>query len=390
MRARRLRPHRRGVVPHRPTRTPREPRLRGRPRTALACSTEPAAIAGGCHWPVSELRRRRAAVARAAHAGRPRRRTQSRFDVVLGSRRHAPVARRGATAAASADRLGPAVWYDTVFRDWVVQLPWIGPGDGAILPLEIRWFDALPRRRVPRRRRSRLLRRRLRAAADGLANRSPAMASPTGAPAPGSGTVDRAGVDARPVRLHRTPLAVRALAARGVARLVRGEPGAFALTGNWAGGGAIVGCNPLMTADADCGPVRADRRAADGRRQRSRWARAARTAASGEAVGGGWFGWFGYRLGRRIEVLPETGRPDRSRSPSSRSPTTTICCASTRTGGGGSRHLSATGVRRGVDGRRARLTALLHAGPTEQSRVRPAATAVAERRRRRTSPRRDR
>jgi hypothetical protein len=36
----------------------------------------------------------------------------------------------------------PSVWYDTVLRDWVVQLPWIGPGDGAILPLEIRWFDA--------------------------------------------------------------------------------------------------------------------------------------------------------------------------------------------------------------------------------------------------------
>jgi hypothetical protein len=36
----------------------------------------------------------------------------------------------------------PRVWYDTVLRDWVVQLPWTGPGDGAILPLEIRWFDA--------------------------------------------------------------------------------------------------------------------------------------------------------------------------------------------------------------------------------------------------------
>lgn len=36
----------------------------------------------------------------------------------------------------------PSVWYDTTVRDWVVQLPWIGPGDGAISPLEIRWFDA--------------------------------------------------------------------------------------------------------------------------------------------------------------------------------------------------------------------------------------------------------
>lgn len=36
----------------------------------------------------------------------------------------------------------PTVWYDTVLLDWVVQLPWSGPGAGAILPLEIRWFDA--------------------------------------------------------------------------------------------------------------------------------------------------------------------------------------------------------------------------------------------------------
>jgi hypothetical protein len=37
---------------------------------------------------------------------------------------------------------GPSVWYDTVLGDWVVRPPWIGPGEGAILPLEIRWFDA--------------------------------------------------------------------------------------------------------------------------------------------------------------------------------------------------------------------------------------------------------
>jgi len=35
-----------------------------------------------------------------------------------------------------------SVWYDTVLGDWVVRLPWTGPGEGAILPLEIRWFDA--------------------------------------------------------------------------------------------------------------------------------------------------------------------------------------------------------------------------------------------------------
>jgi hypothetical protein len=36
----------------------------------------------------------------------------------------------------------PTVWYDTVLGDWVVRLPWAGPGKGAILPLEIQWFDA--------------------------------------------------------------------------------------------------------------------------------------------------------------------------------------------------------------------------------------------------------
>jgi hypothetical protein len=33
----------------------------------------------------------------------------------------------------------PSVWYDTLLSDWVVQLP---HGAGAILPLEISWFDA--------------------------------------------------------------------------------------------------------------------------------------------------------------------------------------------------------------------------------------------------------
>ena len=36
----------------------------------------------------------------------------------------------------------PAVWYDTVLCDWVVQLPWPGLTGGALLPLEINFFDA--------------------------------------------------------------------------------------------------------------------------------------------------------------------------------------------------------------------------------------------------------
>jgi hypothetical protein len=36
----------------------------------------------------------------------------------------------------------PAVWYDTLLCDWVVQLPLQGLTGGALLPLEINFFDA--------------------------------------------------------------------------------------------------------------------------------------------------------------------------------------------------------------------------------------------------------
>ena len=36
----------------------------------------------------------------------------------------------------------PAVWYDTLLCDWVVQLPCEGLTGGALLPLEINFFDA--------------------------------------------------------------------------------------------------------------------------------------------------------------------------------------------------------------------------------------------------------
>ena len=36
----------------------------------------------------------------------------------------------------------PAVWYDTVLSDWVVRLPLGGSNAGAVLPLEITWFNA--------------------------------------------------------------------------------------------------------------------------------------------------------------------------------------------------------------------------------------------------------
>jgi hypothetical protein len=34
------------------------------------------------------------------------------------------------------------VWYDTWLEDWVVRLPCGGSGYGALMPMEIRWYDA--------------------------------------------------------------------------------------------------------------------------------------------------------------------------------------------------------------------------------------------------------
>jgi para-aminobenzoate synthetase/4-amino-4-deoxychorismate lyase len=74
---------------------------------------------------------------------------------------------------------------------------------------------------------------------------------------------------------------------------LRGEPWPFALTGRWAGGGAIVGAAPREVVE-DGGFDVLDRV----------------PPARGEAVvGGGWFGWLGYGLGARVERLPP--RPPR-------------------------------------------------------------------------------
>jgi anthranilate/para-aminobenzoate synthase component I len=82
-----------------------------------------------------------------------------------------------------------------------------------------------------------------------------------------------------------------------VLRALAGRPGCFALSGHWAGGGAIVGSDPLVVAEPDADPFSTldALPVVD-----------AGTAAGGTgAVGGGWFGWLGYRLGRRVERLPE-------------------------------------------------------------------------------------
>ena len=93
-------------------------------------------------------------------------------------------------------------------------------------------------------------------------------------------------------RLTRTALDWSLSAAQG-ALLVRDDARPFALIGRWAGGGALIGSEPVRVAGAgddpfallDELPRRAARERADG------------------AVGGGWFGYLGYGLGRRIEPV---------------------------------------------------------------------------------------
>jgi anthranilate/para-aminobenzoate synthase component I len=82
---------------------------------------------------------------------------------------------------------------------------------------------------------------------------------------------------------------------------VAGQPLPFALTGAWAGGGAIVSSEPL----AVVGP--ADLRGGDPFAALDRLPRVsgAEAAPSG-AVGGGWFGWLGYRLAAAVERVPLT------------------------------------------------------------------------------------
>jgi len=74
--------------------------------------------------------------------------------------------------------------------------------------------------------------------------------------------------------------------------LVAGEPGAFALFGGWAGGGAIAGAHPVRVAGDGEDPfdVLDEQAVIDG--------------GGIEAVGGGWVGYLGYGLGRRLETLP--------------------------------------------------------------------------------------
>ena len=96
----------------------------------------------------------------------------------------------------------------------------------------------------------------------------------------------------------RIPLKL-SLAPQRAALLVRGDARPFALVGRWAGGGALVSSEPIRVAAPDEDPFEL---------LDSQPPMAGR---GGGAVGGGWFGYLGYELGRALEPVGAAPPGDR-------------------------------------------------------------------------------
>jgi para-aminobenzoate synthetase/4-amino-4-deoxychorismate lyase len=96
-----------------------------------------------------------------------------------------------------------------------------------------------------------------------------------------------------PARLWRVPLESAATPWQAALAL-RGDERPFALTGRWAGGGAVLGSAPVdvLGAADDAFAALARQPPVDG------------AEAPGGAVGGGWFGFLGFGLGARLERVP--------------------------------------------------------------------------------------
>jgi para-aminobenzoate synthetase/4-amino-4-deoxychorismate lyase len=75
-------------------------------------------------------------------------------------------------------------------------------------------------------------------------------------------------------------------------RLLGEDERPFALVGSWAGGGAVLGSEPLKVAPPDADPFALLEDLPEV------------TGAVPGAVGGGWFGYLAYSLGGRVERLP--------------------------------------------------------------------------------------
>jgi para-aminobenzoate synthetase/4-amino-4-deoxychorismate lyase len=106
------------------------------------------------------------------------------------------------------------------------------------------------------------------------------------------------------VRLLRVPLQADCSPERAL-RALAGDRLPFALTGRWAGGGALVGSEPTRIAAPGEDPFAL----------LDELPEVAPPAMPGDAhpadaVGGGWFGWLGFGLGARVERLaPPPPRP---------------------------------------------------------------------------------
>jgi aminodeoxychorismate synthase component I len=95
----------------------------------------------------------------------------------------------------------------------------------------------------------------------------------------------------RAARLVRVPLAGEPAPAEAPL-LVRDDDRPFALTGDWAGGGALVGSEPVRVASEDDDPFALLDQQPEVETDTS------------DAVGGGWFGYLGYSLGATLEPVP--------------------------------------------------------------------------------------
>src|SRR5688572_625929 len=116
-------------------------------------------------------------------------------------------------------------------------------------------------------------------------------------------------------RLVRVPLEGTASAAEG-ALLVRGDVHPIALAGDWAGGGALVGSEPIVVAGPEADPfdlldrqpsVELGSQPVAGEAiagEAGARGAGASEAGAGDPVGGGWFGYLGYNLGARLERVP--------------------------------------------------------------------------------------
>ncbi|MEA2144666.1 MAG: para-aminobenzoate synthetase / 4-amino-4-deoxychorismate lyase, partial [Solirubrobacteraceae bacterium] len=81
------------------------------------------------------------------------------------------------------------------------------------------------------------------------------------------------------------------LAPEEVVLWLRGDARPFALVGDWLGGGAIFGSEPIRVAGPDADPFGLLEPRCE-------------LGDSEVTVGGGWVGWLGYGLGARVERLP--------------------------------------------------------------------------------------